>query len=62
MRDNMTIEDVDPELTMESICLIGIDCYEKSNNEKLSYQDRLKYYMAAMKAKEFLESMVSLSN
>lgn len=60
--NDMTIEDVDPELIVKSILLIGLDCIEQSNDEKLSDQDRLKYYTVAMKAQEFLGSILSLGN
>lgn len=58
--NNMAIEDVDPELTIASMELIGLDCYEKSNDETLSYQDRVKYFMVAVRVKEFLEAIISL--
>jgi hypothetical protein len=45
-----------------SVGLAAADFAEKANDENLSNQDRLKNHAAYMKAKEFLESMVSLSN
>jgi len=60
--DNMTIEDVDPELIVKYILLIGLDCIEKSNDENASEQDRVKYLTIAMKAQEFLGSIMSLKH
>ena len=50
----------DPELAAKTIGRIGFNCAEKSNDKTLSNQESLKYFMVTVKAREFLEAIISL--
>lgn len=49
------------ESTFGAICLIKHDCEEKLKDENLSNRDREKYQMAATKAEDFIQSLLSIT-